>query len=242
MPWPLPKGPGGNIHIISSSFLSRTSKSVASAFVQRVLVGDPNTGVGETAVRSRLRVFLDSEESSSKTSPDGVLGGVSRSDMGESMPVKEALPSKHNSAIDNHIVMFGLIEERCITHYRMKFYDREKGPILSKLTLKWRVNGQKEEPGWDHEEGPVRNRKETPKRDHHEGPGRNHEERPGRNHHEGPGRNREERPGRNHHNGPERNHEGPGRNHEEIQKAREGPPRETREEPQGKTLSSRGWW
>ncbi|KAG1888711.1 hypothetical protein F4604DRAFT_1899671 [Suillus subluteus] len=134
------------------------------------------------------------------------------------------LVRKHNSAIDNHIVMFGLIEERCITHYRMKFYDREKGPILSKLTLKWRVNGQKEEPGWDHEEGPVRNRKETPKRDHHEGPGRNHEERPGRNHHEGPGRNREERPGRNHHNGPERNHEGPGRNHEEIQKAREGPP------------------
>ncbi|KAG2353903.1 hypothetical protein BDR07DRAFT_1431554, partial [Suillus spraguei] len=68
----------------------------------------------------------------------------------------------------------------------------------------------------------------------------------GRDHHEGPGRNREERLGRNHHNGPGRNHEEPGGNHEEIQKAwegpqgkaREGPPRRTREEhkPQGKTL------
>ncbi|KAG1890584.1 uncharacterized protein F5891DRAFT_986929 [Suillus fuscotomentosus] len=112
-----------------------------------------------------------------------------------------------NAAASRPVILFVLVP----LHLSLHLYLRQPPWVTSvnSLILPGRKeNGDKEEPGWDHEGGPARN--------HEEGPGRNHEERPGRDYHEGPGRNREERPGRNH-------HEGLG-NHEEIQKARKGPP------------------
>jgi hypothetical protein len=47
--------------------------------------------------------------------------------------------NQHNLAINDHIVMFGLIEERRFSDVPTKFYDREKILISLKLTVKAKV-------------------------------------------------------------------------------------------------------